>query len=136
MRATASEAHTAAGVRRGGWVPKRIYLKLTDGTTAGDVEIIDDGKTAEGPHLVGDDSSLSVSGGKVTVSYQDATAGTLVVATRPAAGGWTTKVVKQDGKFGGFFSSQITVGGKPYVANWWRMGKPKIVGDVSLVPVP
>ena len=31
MRATASEAHTAAGVRRGGWVPKRIYLKLTDG---------------------------------------------------------------------------------------------------------
>lgn len=113
-----------------------VYVKLTGGDTAGDVETIDDGKTAEGPHLVGDDSSISVSAGKVVVSYQDATGGTLHVATRAAAGGWTTKTVKQDGKFAGFFSSQVNVGGKSYVANWWRASKPKISGDVSLLPLP
>ena len=112
-----------------------VYVQLADGTTPSSVETIDPGQTDDGPHLVGDDSFISVTGTTVRVSYQDATTGVLRVATRSGTS-WTSKIVPQDGKFGGFFSSQVTVGGKPFIANWWRIGKPKIFGDVSLLPVP
>ena len=112
------------------------YVQIKGGTEVGYFETIDDGKTDEGPHLVGDDSSISVAGGKVTVTYQDASSGRLMVATRAAAGGWSKKTVAQDNKFGGFFSSQVTIDNKPYAANWWRVAKPKILGDVSIVALP
>jgi hypothetical protein len=113
-----------------------VYVKLTDGTTPGSIEVIDSGQSDEGPHLVGDDSAITVQGGKVRVTYQDATTGILRSATRASSGTWTSNPVPQQGKFGGFFSSQVTLGGKVYGASFWRAAKPAITGNVSLVELP
>ncbi|MFO0659374.1 MAG: hypothetical protein U0165_06035 [Polyangiaceae bacterium] len=57
-------------------------------------------------HIVGDDSSITVANGAVTVAYQDATSRTLRVATRDASGAWF-EVVAQADKTAGFFSIQL-----------------------------
>ena len=109
-------------------------------------EAIDDGDGvkvsgtafADGKHVVGDDSFVQADdSGTVTVLYQDATAGTLRVATgSPQSGAhkWTIKVVPQQGKFAGFFPR--TVPGQPDVANWYRTidkGSKETTGDVVFV---
>jgi hypothetical protein len=116
--------------------------------------VVDDGlsadggatKFADGQHLVGDNSNLTVNGTNVVIVYQDATAGTLHWAK--GAGGATAKftrgVIKQDG-FSGFFPK--TVGTS--VANFFREkgttqadptsgnpGDPVILGNVRVVPLP
>jgi hypothetical protein len=116
------------------------YMKVIGGTMPQSPEIIDDGKkpdgtqNADGSHVVGDDSSITVSStGEIRVAYMDATGGKLRIATRAAAGGWTRKEVAQAGLFAGYFSQQITAGGKPLIGNWWRTGGAKTAGDVSFV---
>lgn len=108
-------------------------------------EIVDDGRGVggmpygDGKHVIGDDSSISVdANGAVTIFYQDATAGTLHVATgTPSMGNthkWSVKVVQQANKFAGFFPHLVP--GSPQVANWWRQtdhGAGVVTGDVSIL---
>jgi MYXO-CTERM domain-containing protein len=107
-------------------------------------EIVDDGLDggkpfADGKHVVGDDAAIQVdASGTVTIAYQDATAGTLKIATGSLqAGGthkWTTKVVPQPGKFAGFFPKWVP--GKNQVVNFWRQTDRTagaVTGNVSLV---
>jgi hypothetical protein len=122
------------------------YLKLAGGTTpdAASSGIVDDGRPPGSPepspdgHIIGDDSSIVVSDKGISVAYQDATTGKLRVATRPLSGGaWAVKEVKSDDKaFAGFFSLQVTTGGKALVGNFSRTGGAKPAGDVSFVPAP
>ena len=109
-------------------------------------EIVDDGTMLagapypDGQHIVGDDSFIEVdSMGNVTISYQDATAGTLHVATgMPEAGGvhtWGVLAATQPNKFGGYNSKAI-FGTTSSFANFWRTADPSTGdenGDVSFV---
>jgi hypothetical protein len=95
-----------------------------------------DGKTfTDGKHRVGDDSRIFVAkDGNLTIVYQDATAGSLRIATRPAdpAAEWTIRAIAQPGRFGGFFPT--LVGSR--AANWWRKSDPatkSMTGDVAFV---
>lgn len=118
------------------------YMKLPGGVAPGTIELIDGGGDpanggqgfADGLHIVGDDANIVVDAtNTVRVTYQDATAGTLRLATRGADGKWAVKVLKQDGRFAGFFSQQVTLEGKPMIANWWRVNGTKTEGDVAFV---
>ena len=85
---------------------------------------------------MGDDAFVQAdSGGTVTITYQDATAGTLRVASGSGvAGKWTLKAVSQPDRFAGFFPRFVP--GESTVANWWRAtdkATKDIYGDVSLV---
>jgi hypothetical protein len=122
------------------------YLVVTDGTTPGTPEVVDDGygvagqSFADGKHLVGDDSFILVTqGGEVRISYQDASMGTLRLAVGAPAGGgthdWTTSVLTQDG-FAGAFSQQFDHAGALKVMSWWREADPFAVGDVRVLPSP
>jgi MYXO-CTERM domain-containing protein len=117
------------------------YVTMKD-STPGKSEIIDDGASvdgkpnADGKHVVGDDSMVSIeSAGAIRVFYQDATQGTLRMATGTVQGGarvWDLKTLPQPGKFAGFFPRLVD--GK--VANFWRQTDPvtkDISGNVSLV---
>ena len=109
-------------------------------------EVIDNGTTLggvpfpDGQHIVGDDSFIEVdSSGIVTVSYQDATAGTLHVATgTPVSGGthvWNVVSPSQPNEFAGFFSHAI-LGVTTSFANYWVSVDPtgmNETGDVSFV---
>jgi len=97
-----------------------------------------DGKPfPDGKHVVGDDSFVVTQGSGLAIYYQDATAGTLRVATSAqAAGGrtWTLKTLVQPNKFAGFFPSVVP--GESKVLNFWRQtdkATKDIVGDVTLV---
>jgi hypothetical protein len=116
----------------GGANPKPEPIDDGDGTK------IDGKPFADGKHVVGDDSFVTADeGGNVTVVYQDATAGTLRMATGAPQGGphkWTIKVVSQPNKFAGFFPHPIP--GQPDVANFFRSIDPasrETTGDVALV---
>ncbi|MBK6459771.1 MAG: hypothetical protein IPF92_02000 [Myxococcales bacterium] len=118
------------------------YLSVTAGK-AGTPEVVDNGSGVDGKpfpdgkHVVGDDSWVVPQGSGLAIYYQDATAGTLRVATSAqAAGGrtWTLKTLVQPNKFAGFFPS--VVAGEPKVVNFWRQtdkATKDIVGDVTLV---
>ncbi len=112
-------------------------------------EVVDDGTKlagqafADGLHIVGDDSFIAVdSTGVVTISYQDATVGTLRVAKGTPGGAngthtWTQAVAAQPSRFAGFFSHFIP--GDTQIANWWRASDPtsgSISGDVAFVASP
>ena len=97
-------------------------------------EVIDNGTTLggmpypDGTHIVGDDSFIEVdSMGNVTISYQDATAGTLHVATgTPDMAGthtWTVLAASQPNEFAGYFSHAV-VGTTSSFANFWRTADP------------
>ena len=120
------------------------YLKLTGGAAPTSfppaAKIVDDGKPAagamtagDGNHVVGDDSNLFVDAmGTVHISYMDATAGHLRVATLASGGtAFTVKEVKLDAKFAGYFSQQFSLAGKLTVAHWWRVGGKATSGDVA-----
>jgi hypothetical protein len=121
------------------------YVKVTQGTTVGTPEVIDDGLGIagtpfdDGQHLVGDDAHLTVlAGGEVHVTYQDATAGTLHYAVgSPGSTGhaWSVKAVTQDG-FAGAFSGIVVVNGQTQLMNWWRVGGTTTQGDVRFVTPP
>jgi hypothetical protein len=121
------------------------YL-VAPGGAAPKPEPIDDGDGvkvtgtpfADGKHVVGDDSFVQADdSGTITVVYQDATAGTLRVATGvPQAAGhkWTIKVVAQPDKFAGFFPHLVP--GQPDVVNYYRsidQGSKETTGDVVFV---
>lgn len=124
------------------------YARVIGGET--DItEVIDEGfgvdgvPHPDGQHVVGDDSFVHVTpSGSVQITYQDASNGTLRLATGTpnASGGndWSVKVIQSDA-FGGFFSRQVEVGGSIQIVHWWRKlvtgddGIKKGVGDVSLV---
>ncbi len=120
------------------------YVKVEDGKKVLAPERIDDGSSlggkafADGVHVIGDDSSLTAeSSGAVTVLYQDATVGTLRIATGvPKSDGthqWTVLAVDQPGKFAGFFPQRVT--GTSLVANFWRStDRPaqEFAGDVAI----
>jgi hypothetical protein len=121
-----------------------MYVKAPGGKAAPTVTpvVVDDGSSldgkpfADGRHIVGDDAFVQAdSGGTVTITYQDATAGTLRVASGSGvAGKWTLKAVSQPDRFAGFFPRFVP--GETTVANWWRAtdkATKDIYGDVSLV---
>jgi|GEM_PF-547252 len=121
------------------------YLLLPGGATTDGAksEVVDYGgapgsnEDSADKSLVGDDSSIRVADGKITIAYQNATGGKLRVASRPVGGGaWTKSEVKQDGKFAGFFSQQVTAGGGKKLVNFWRVGGAKVAGDVAVVDAP
>lgn len=109
------------------------YAKVVGGTTPGQPEVVDDGTTADGQALVGDDSSIFVTaGGEVRIAYQDATNGKLRWAVGTPSGdthSWTTKDLVTPGFSGGF--NQILDGTR--VISFWRQGKPKTIGDVAVI---
>jgi len=118
------------------------YIQVTDGTTPGTPEIIDDGlgiggqAFSDGQHIVGDDAHLVIDqSGQIRVSYQDATAGKLRYAVGSPAGAsheWSVTSVEQEG-FAGFFSRQVELDGAAKIVNWWRVPSPFTVGDVAVV---
>jgi hypothetical protein len=94
-------------------------------------EVVDNGTELngapypDGVHIVGDDSFIQVdSAGNVTISYQDATGGTLHVATgMPEMGGlhtWAVLAASQPNEWAGYFSHAI-LGDTSSFINWWRM---------------
>lgn len=113
-----------------------VYNKLTGGTTPGTPELVDDGATPNGQAVVGDDSSIFVTAsGEVQIAYQDATNGDLRWATGTPNGAthtWTKKTVTVS-DFAGAFNQILSIGGKTQVLTWWRKGKPRTEGDVSIV---
>ena len=118
------------------------YLSITGGKV-GAPEIIDDGSSADGKafadgkHLVGDDSAISVDGDNLTVYYQDATIGTLHKATGAKTGAqhkWTVTTVSQPDKFAGYFPRVVP--GESKVANFWEAtdrANHTRTGDVSIL---
>ncbi|WP_394830867.1 hypothetical protein LVJ94_30595 [Pendulispora rubella] len=119
------------------------YLRAPGGNAAS-AEIVDDGfglgvgapRFVDGRHAVGDDSFLRIDGTRIQVTYQDATAGVLRMATgTPLENGghtWTVIAVAQPGRFAGFFPSFAGKG----IVNFWRQLDPNvrgIVGDVAWV---
>jgi hypothetical protein len=109
-------------------------------------EIVDDGAGekidgkpfADGKHVVGDDSYVQVDdNGTVTIAYQDATAGTLRIATgteQQTGHNWSLKVVDQTGKFAGYFPHPVPDDAQ--WANWFRAVDPaskESNGDVAFV---
>jgi hypothetical protein len=107
------------------------YLEVPGGTgQPAAPEIVDNGYTlsgtayTDGLHIVGDDSSIQVDvSGNVTISFQDATAGVLLVATgMPETGNvhtWEVLAASQPNKFAGYFSHSLT-GVTSSFANFWR----------------
>jgi MYXO-CTERM domain-containing protein len=122
------------------------YVLVPGGKTPLKPEVIDDGAGygvgaapfADGRHIVGDDSHVTVlDGGAVTVVYQDATVGELRVATGSPTGqthAWTVKGVPQPNRFAGYFPHPVPA--SQQVINWWRAtdhATKAITGDVSFV---
>lgn len=132
-----------------GWTEALQYLTVPAGNLAKPLmpEVVDDGlhlngmTYADGQHVVGDDSSLTVdSGGTIRIVYQDATAGTLHEAVgAPASGNkhtWTVKALAQNNLFAGFFPHYVSQAQQ--IANWYRqtdhtMSPPVVSGDVAFV---
>jgi hypothetical protein len=118
------------------------YVKVAKGTTVGKPEIIDDGLSvagtpnADGQHLVGDDSHVTVDpGGVVHVTYQDATVGALHYAVgQPGSTGhmWQVKAIAQQ-EFAGAFSNIVVVNNQLQLVNWWRVGGNSVHGDVRIL---
>ncbi len=123
------------------------YIRVPNGIDQPSApEIVDDGTMLggspypDGQHIVGDDSFIEVdSAGNVTISYQDATAGTLHVATgTPEMNGthtWHILAASQPNEFAGFFSHAI-VGTTSSFANFWRTADQTTgdeTGNVSFV---
>lgn len=121
------------------------YLLLKGGIVADgqQSEVVDYGgppgsnEPSADKNLVGDDSSIQIADNKIFIAYQNATAGKLRVAVKPLGGGnWARTEVKQDGKFAGFFSQQVTTGGGRKLINFWRTGGAKVEGNVAVLDAP
>ncbi len=114
------------------------YLALPGGAPGPASTVVDYGgppnvnEPSADKNLVGDDSSIRVAGGKITIAYQNATGGKLRVATSSDGKVWSRTEVQQNGKFAGYFSQQV--GGK--LINFWRAGGTKIEGDVAVLNAP
>ncbi|MFO0678391.1 MAG: hypothetical protein U0169_17775 [Polyangiaceae bacterium] len=120
------------------------YLTVKAGTI-GTPELVDDGAKldgrvfADGKHFVGDDGFIRVEdGGAVRIFYQDATAGTLRVATgTPDASGkhtWVLAAVAQPERFAGFFPRPVP--GTRDVSNFFRhtdRATKTLSGDIAIV---
>lgn len=113
-----------------------IYMKVTGGTTPTAPQVVDDGATATGQAVVGDDSSIFVTqSGEVRIAYQDATNGILRWAVGTPGGGaltWTKKDLTVPG-FSGGFNQILDVAGSSKVLSFWRSAKPKTIGDVAVI---
>jgi hypothetical protein len=122
------------------------YVMVPGGTMQPSApEVVDNGTMLnnapypDGQHIVGDDSFIEVDAmGNVTISYQDATAGTLHVATGTPESGvheWTVLAASQPNEFAGFFSKAI-YGSTSSFANFWRAADQTTgeeTGNVSFV---
>ena len=122
------------------------YMFVPGGKTPLAAEVIDNGQSlggtstpfTDGAHIVGDDSRIEVDGsGTVSVYYQDATIGTLRVATGVSAAKahtWTLKAVPQPNRFAGYFPQSVP--GTAQITNYWRATDPTtkdITGGVSFI---
>lgn len=118
------------------------YARLgSDGSVAA-IETVDDGIAVDGApfgdgkHIVGDDASILVTGsGDVRIAYQDATAGTLRVATGTLNGdahSWALKALPSEG-VGGAFARIFNGADGVRIAHWWRVGAGDPRGDVAVV---
>ena len=120
------------------------YLYVPGGTLSNSLtpQIVDDGSKvdgaafADGIHIVGDDSNVRQNAdGSVTITYMDATAGTLRLATGASSpGAWTLHAVSQPNRFAGFFPHFVP--GNSTVENWWRWADQTttaISGNVAFV---
>jgi MYXO-CTERM domain-containing protein len=123
-----------------GFVESLKYLTVPGGPrNPPKVEVVDDGTAldgttfGDGKHRVGDDSSLALDGDKVTIVYQDATAGTLRIATRSGDGAFKVRAIaSKENQFAGYFPR--LVGSE--IAHWWRATDPAtktMEGDVAFV---
>ncbi len=120
------------------------YLYVPGGTLANNLvpQVVDTGYTVDGAsftdgmHIVGDDSNVRLNGdGTVSISYMDATAGTLRIATGTSSPGtWTLHALSQPNEFAGFFSHLIP--GGTSIENYWRWTDAttqKVSGNVAIV---
>ena len=120
------------------------YLYVPGGTLLNTLvpQIVDNGYTVDGAtfsdglHIIGDDSNVRQnSDGSITVTYMDATAGTLRLATGATTPGtWTLHAIAQANEFAGFFPHFVP--GDTRIANWWRWADQTtqvITGNVAIV---
>jgi MYXO-CTERM domain-containing protein len=112
------------------------YIKVTGGITPGASEVVDDGVTTDGNAVVGDDTSIHVTGtGEVQIAYQNATHGEARWATGAPNGAthtWT-KTTLTVSDFAGGFNQILEVGDQTQVLTWWRRGVPRTEGDIAIV---
>ena len=119
------------------------YLYIPGGTLTDTLvpQIVDTGYTVDGApfsdgmHIIGDDSNVRQNtDGSITVTYMDATAGTLRLATGATAPGtWTLHAISQPNEFAGFFPHFVP--GDTRIANWWRWADQTtqvITGNVAI----
>lgn len=97
--------------------------------------IVDDGSTdgtnphPDGRHIVGDDSSIVVTGsGEIRIAYQDATSQRAILARGPGDGTWAIQIVDMDDS-AGYFTTQQLVGTTSFVAHWWRQQMRDMLGN-------
>jgi hypothetical protein len=130
-----------------GFTEAMQYILVPNGMMAmpNPPEVVDDGSGAaigmpygDGHHVVSQDSHISVDqNGVVTIAYQDATGGNLLVANGSPSGmthKWSVKAVSQPNKFAGFFPQSVP--GSSQITNFWRQTdrtKPDTEGNVSFI---
>lgn len=120
------------------------YLTVDVDGTISKPSIVDDGfgiegvdRFPDGQHVVGDDATVRVNGGVVTVFYQDATVGSLRYATASGTGDaikWTRKAIGKSGRLGGLFPRPVP--GETRVSNFVRVTDQTartMTGDVEIV---
>lgn len=120
------------------------YLYVPGGTLVNTLvpQLVDDGSKVDGAsfpdgiHIVGDDSNVRLNAdGSITITYMDATAGSLRLATGSTTPGkWTLHALAQPNRFGGFFPHFVP--GNSTIENWWRWADPTsqvISGNVAIV---
>jgi hypothetical protein len=120
------------------------YLYIPGGTLLNTLtpQIVDTGYNVDGAnftdgmHIIGDDSNVREnSDGSITITYMDATVGTLRLATGSSTPGtWTLHAISQPNEFGGFFPHFEPASAS--IANWWRWADPTtqvISGNVAVV---
>jgi len=104
-----------------GWEERLLHLTVRGAMAMGEPEVIDDGTGVgmmsfdDGRHIIGDSASITVApDGAVRVAYQDATQGTLRLASRTGTM-WTQRVLDSNDHTGYWAS----IAGNR-VATWWR----------------
>ncbi len=120
------------------------YLYVPGGTLVNTLtpQIVDDGSKVDGAafsdgiHIVGDDSNVRENtDGSISITYMDATSGTLRLASGSSSPGkWTLHAFDQQNEFAGFFPHFVP--GNTTIENWWRWADPTtqiVTGNVSIV---
>ncbi len=123
--ATVEGANTIHVAYVDGWEERLMYLRVVNGAPMGAPAAVDDGSGVgtttsfdDGRHIVGDGASVIVGTGGVRIAYQDATVGTLRLASLTGSGMsamWTRSVVDSMNHTGYWASTS-----RGFIGTYWR----------------